>query len=141
MGLNYASYFANLDKTDVYTIVATALLTAIVVKLRRNISHWNFDHFWQNLDKMILLFLFIICLAVAIHLMHHGNDGNMISWIENTSGQVLSALLAVLGARSLTRKGDGNGNGNGNGNGYATTAVDSVTGGKVDGTTTLTPQP
>lgn len=105
------TFFANLDKWDLYVAGIAILATWWVVKLKGK-RCWNWDHFWQNLDKLILLFLFLVTILVVLHILHHGTvDNSMISWMENTSGQILSALLAVLGARALTRKTDGSASG------------------------------
>jgi len=61
------------------------------------------DHFWQNLDKFILIFLFLVTLGVAVFMYRRGADTSAIQWIQGVVSQFLAALTAVLGSKQLSR--------------------------------------
>ena len=59
------------------------------------------EHFWQNFDKLLVTFLLIVAGAIAVHLIHIQADDAAMQWIRELSGQLVSALLALLGANKL----------------------------------------
>lgn len=59
------------------------------------------EHFWQNFDKLLVTFLVLIFGAIGVWLILHRADDAALQWIENLSGQLVSALLALLGAGKL----------------------------------------
>ena len=71
------------------------------------------DFLKTHFDKLLLTGLLLTLFFATIHTLHHGNDMSVISWLENTVGQVLAALLTLMvGSRMTQRNGDGkNGNG------------------------------
>ena len=59
------------------------------------------EHFWQNFDKLLVTLLVLIFAGVGVWLILHKADDAALQWIENLSGQLVSALLALLGANKL----------------------------------------
>lgn len=70
------------------------------------------DFFKQHFDKLLLSALFLIALGTFMHfargLEFYTNANNqahltgVVSWLENTVGQILAALLTLMVGRSLT---------------------------------------
>lgn len=60
------------------------------------------DRIWQNLDKLILTFLFLICLGVAVwlHLTKNMDEGSL-DWVRHNTDLVLAGLLGLMGGRAL----------------------------------------
>lgn len=91
------------------------------------------DHFWANLDKFILLFLFIIVLGIAVVTFKRNDDLAATQWIEGVVSSVLTGLMALLGQKAFQRSGD-NKNGNGNGGADVTKKETTIS------TTSVTPK-
>ena len=120
--MNHLSAFlASFDKYDVYVIVFTLLATGLIYyTARATTTTLNWDHFWQNFDKILAVSLFAGTLILLMHMIHHKVDDASKQWMENLVGQIWSSIAILLGvAKALGRSSDKNGNGNGNTNGQA----------------------
>lgn len=64
----------------------------------------RFDSFmekcWQNLDKMMLFWLFLISLCAAIWLQLHGSPEGAVDWARHNTDLVLAGLLGIMGGRA-----------------------------------------
>lgn len=60
-------------------------------------------------DKLLLSVLFLLGMTFLLHAVHHAVDSGTVSWIENTVGQILAALLTLMVGRSLTQRAGDNG--------------------------------
>ena len=101
MLLNFTKYF---DKIDLY-IVIFALLLTYLIRVRAGKDPLSWDHFWQNLDKFLVTFMFGFVFITAVR-----QSGQI--WIQDLVKQLLPAVLALLGARAFTaRAGDNTNNG------------------------------
>lgn len=58
----------------------------------------------QNFDKLLMSGLFLFMIGVLIHVVHHGSDAGTISWLENTVGQILAALLTLVVSKQLAQR-------------------------------------
>jgi hypothetical protein len=95
-------------------VLVVALEVSIVIAIKHRVpvfrSPVSWDRFWHNLDKFLAIFLFLIVLGVAVHMLHHNSDSGSITWIEGIVGQLLTAITTLLGiSRLLPRIKDGNG--------------------------------
>lgn len=109
----FTTFIAGLDKTDLYVAVIAAFGALVLFRFNKQLQSGNYDHFWQNLDKFLLAGMAVLLLGLNLHMIHHGADLTSLGWIQNTTGQVLAAFLAVLGAKTLQSRAGTNGNGNG----------------------------
>lgn len=64
----------------------------------------DFSHFWQNFDKVIVIFLFLVALGVGVHIMHDRGDSPSVAWIQGIVGQLLSLLAGLMGGAALARR-------------------------------------
>lgn len=99
-----SNFLATFDKTDIYSLFALILLAWITYNIRKVQAGWSWDHFWANLDKFVAIGLFLVTVGIAVHMMHHGSDTSSINWIEGIVSQLLSALLALMGARAWNNR-------------------------------------
>jgi len=62
----------------------------------------------RHFEKLLLSLLFIATLAIFLHAIHAKDvDPATINWLQNTVGQILAALLALMvGTRLAQRNGD-----------------------------------
>lgn len=98
----FAKFFSQFDKTDVYIIVITCLITWLIVKIRNNNrGPVSWDHFWQNLDKFLVTFMFIFVFVVAVKSSQ--------PWVQDLVKQLLPAVLALLGATRAFQSRSGQG--------------------------------
>ena len=102
------------DKYDLFLVIATAIIVTIISYMRKATT-LSWDHFWQNLDKFLLVALFILCLLIAVTMIHHKAEASSLSWIEDITKQLLSAILTLLGARALVGRAQDRTTKNGNG--------------------------
>lgn len=86
-------FFSLFDKGDVYVIVFAVVLSLLIFKIRSQ-GPFNWDHFWQNLDKFLVTFLFLFVFIVCI------KQSSQV-WVQDIVKQLLSAVLALLGARAF----------------------------------------
>lgn len=107
-----ASFFGAFDRSDLYVILFSIIFTLVVVLLmRKPIQPGGWDHFWQNFDKLLAVFLFGGVLLFLMHLIHHGQDAASVQWAENLVGQIWSSIAILLGvAKVLNRMEDKNKN-------------------------------
>ena len=111
----------NASIVSYFFVAVICCVAGVVIALRlrpkfpRDTDNVSWDHFWSNLDKFLAVFLFLVCTAITVHMLHHGADSTALSWIQGVVSQLLSALLALMGARAWSNRGNGNGNGNGSG--------------------------
>ena len=82
-----------------------ALCILIGVSLRRRFpgEPKSYAAFWQNLDKFIAVFLFLVVMGWAIHMIHHGSDAASLQWIEGLVGQIWSSIAILLGVAKLAQ--------------------------------------
>ena len=100
MLLNITKYF---DKADLYIVVFAVLLTYLI-RVRAGKDPLSWDHFWQNLDKFLVTFMFAFVFITAVR-----QAGQI--WIQDLVKQLLPAVLALLGARAFTSRAGDNANG------------------------------
>lgn len=73
---------------------------------------------WQNLDKLILCFLFLVTLGTAVFMsMRMLTDEGVLDWARHNTDLVLAGLLGLMGGRAWSN--------------YTNTTVDNT---KVDAT-------
>lgn len=113
--MNLAAFATSIDKYDGYIFIAAVLGTWLALKLHTKTSHDTWDHFWQNLDKFLLTGLFLLSLVFSLVLVHHHADQPSLTWIEDITKQLLTAILTILGVKAFTERGKNGANGNGNG--------------------------
>ena len=95
-------------------VVILALELIIVFAMKQRFPSFqspvSWDRFWQNLDKFLAIFLFLIVLSVAVHMLHHDANSSSITWIEGIVGQLMTAITTLLGiSKFMQRTKDGNG--------------------------------
>ena len=62
----------------------------------------HLEQLWQNLDKLILMVLFLVLIVFHNHMISamggtvDPSDAEQIHWIEDIGGQILAALLTLL---------------------------------------------
>lgn len=61
------------------------------------------SHLWDHFDKLLVTFLIVIVGGMGIWLILHKADDAALQWIEELSGQLVSALLALLGAGKIAQ--------------------------------------
>src|ERR1039457_2607437 len=91
--INFVKYF---DKVDLYLIVL-ALLITYLIRVRAGKDPISWDHFWQNLDKFLVVFMFALVFVTAVR-----QSGQV--WIQDLTKQLLPAVLALLGARAFAKR-------------------------------------
>lgn len=118
---------SSFDKYDFYIVVFSVLATlGLVSWMKRGSQISNYDHFWQNLDKFMIVGLFLTSIFIVLHMTHHAADNSSMQSMWDIVKQLLSALLAILGAKAFQKR-SSDGNGNGNGSTVTTGTVSSTT--------------
>lgn len=106
-----SSFLTTFDKADLYVIAFSLVIGLGTVFYLRSGRNGSWDHFWQNFDKILAVFIFVIVLGVLLHMLHHGSDNASLQWIENLAGQIWSSIAILLGvAKLMQRQADKNGN-------------------------------
>lgn len=59
------------------------------------------SHFWDNFDKLLVTLLLLIIVGMAMWLVLRDASDSALQWIEGLAGQLVSALLALLGANKI----------------------------------------
>ncbi len=62
-------------------------------------------HFWERFNIFALLFLLCALIAAHAFMMHAGRPPEMIRWVENLIGGVVTALIAILAGTSKPSNG------------------------------------
>lgn len=56
---------------------------------------------WQNLDKLMLFTLFLVCMGSAIWIHRNGGmDEGSLDWARHNTDLVLAGLLGLMGGRA-----------------------------------------
>jgi membrane protein implicated in regulation of membrane protease activity len=61
----------------------------------------------SHFEKLLLSGLFLIAFGMTVHAMHYSIDASARAWLEQTTGQIIAALLTLMvGSRMTPRNGD-----------------------------------
>lgn len=69
--------------------------------------NYHLQRTWENLDKIILMVLFLVLVSFHSHMIAvlggkvDPSDAEQIHWIEDIAGQILAALLTLLVTQKL----------------------------------------
>lgn len=55
----------------------------------------------ENFDKLLLVFVFLSCVVLVVHLVHDSRDQELVLWGREIADTVLGALLGLITGHAL----------------------------------------
>jgi hypothetical protein len=55
----------------------------------------------ENFDKLLLVFVFLACIVLVVHLVHDARDQELVLWGREIADTVLGALLGLITGHAL----------------------------------------